>query len=391
MVLVAAARTLGPAGYAEFSVIWGLYFAVLGALVGLQQETTRAVASGRAGAAVEGGARPVIVGLCVGGTTCGALLVSAPAWGRAVLGDQWPMLVLAVGIGAIAYSGQSAAGGVLAGLGRWSGFAWVLTAEAVLRVVMVALAVALGAGLGGFAWATVAGSAAWVLGLSRVGLRKALATRADVAAGAFLRRCLHAMVGAGSSAVIVTGFPVLLAMTTGGPGDARTGVLLAAVTLTRAPLLMPLNAYQGALISRFVSRRHDVLRQVLTSSAVVAAIVLAGAVAATMVGPLLLRLLFGPDFVTSGAMLAVLVVAAGMLGLLTVTSAAVLAAQRHRLYAAGWLLAAAVTAAVLLFPLSLETRTQLALCIGPATGVALHATGLFNSLRRAGPSTRGAP
>ena len=50
------------------------------------------------------------------------------------------------------------------------------------------------------------------------------------------------------------GFPVLLKATSGI--WARTGgVVILAVTLTRAPLLVPLTAMQGNLIAHFVDQR----------------------------------------------------------------------------------------------------------------------------------------
>ena len=50
------------------------------------------------------------------------------------------------------------------------------------------------------------------------------------------------------------GFPVLLKATSGDLGAAG-GVVILAVTLTRAPLLVPLTAMQGNLIAHFVDQR----------------------------------------------------------------------------------------------------------------------------------------
>ena len=55
------------------------------------------------------------------------------------------------------------------------------------------------------------------------------------------------------------GFPVLLKATSGDLG-ATGGVVILAVTLTRAPLLVPLTAMQGNLIAHFVDQRTERLR-----------------------------------------------------------------------------------------------------------------------------------
>ena len=70
----------------------------------------------------------------------------------------------------------------------------------------------------------------------------------------FLRGASHSIAAAGASAILVMGFPVLLKATSGDLG-ATGGVVILAVTLTRAPLLVPLTAMQGNLIAHFVDQR----------------------------------------------------------------------------------------------------------------------------------------
>ena len=64
------------------------------------------------------------------------------------------------------------------------------------------------------------------------------------------------------------GFPVLLKATSGELGAAG-GIVILAVTLTRAPLLVPLTAMQGNLIAYFVDHRSARLRALLLPAAVV--------------------------------------------------------------------------------------------------------------------------
>jgi len=112
---------------------------------------------------------------------------------------------------------------------------------------------------------------------------------------------------------------------------------------------------------------------------------LVGALAAYLVGPALLRLLFGPGYDVSGAILAGLTVAATLLALLTFSGSAVLALGRHASYALGWLVAIAVSAATLLLPIALADRTLLSLVLGPAAGLVAFAVVLAPWLRAVAP------
>ena len=82
----------------------------------------------------------------------------------------------------------------------------------------------------------------------------------------FLRGASHSIAAAGASAILVMGFPVLLKATSGDLG-ATGGVVILAVTLTRAPLLVPLTAMQGNLIAHFVDQRAERLRALLAACA----------------------------------------------------------------------------------------------------------------------------
>ena len=84
----------------------------------------------------------------------------------------------------------------------------------------------------------------------------------------FLRGAAHSIAAAGASAILVMGFPVLLKATSGDLGAAG-GVVILAVTLTRAPLLVPLTAMQGNLIAHFVDQRTHRLPALVAPAAVV--------------------------------------------------------------------------------------------------------------------------
>ena len=191
----------------------------------------------------------------------------------------------------------------------------------------------------------------------------------------FLRGAGHSIAAAGASAILVMGFPVLLKATSGELGAAG-GVVILAVTLTRAPLLVPMTAMQGNLIAYFVDHRNARLRALLAPAAMVGTLGAVGVVAAYLIGPWLLRVAFGPEYQTSGALLAWLTAAAASIALLTLTGAATVAAALHRAYSIGWVGATAAAALLLCLPLDLETRTVVALLCGPLVGIAVHTAAL---------------
>ena len=191
----------------------------------------------------------------------------------------------------------------------------------------------------------------------------------------FLRGAGHSIAAAGASAILVMGFPVLLKATAGELG-ARGGVVILAVTLTRAPLLVPMTAMQGNLIAYFVDHRSARLRALVAPAGIIAGVGAVGVVAAFLVGPWIMRTAFGADYETSGTLLAWLTAAAVSMALLTLTGAAAVAAALHRAYAVGWVAATMTATALLTLPLSLESRTVIALLCGPLIGIAVHLAAL---------------
>ena len=76
-------------------------------------------------------------------------------------------------------------------------------------------------------------------------------------------------------------------------------MVILAVTLTRAPLLVPLTAMQGNLIVSLRRPRARRLRALLAPAALVAGWGTVGVVAAGLLGPWLIRTAFGADYQNS--------------------------------------------------------------------------------------------
>ncbi|WNG81575.1 hypothetical protein C6A86_025960 [Mycobacterium sp. ITM-2016-00316] len=371
-VLYLAARDLDPAGFSLFGVFWGAFGLVSGAANGLLQESTREVRAMRGQHRPAATTRPMRIAAVVGIGSAVLIAVTAPLWSARVFTEDQVLSVVLLSIGLAGFCLHATLLGMLAGVDRWTQYGSLMVTDAAFRVAIAATAFVLGWGLAGFLWATVAGSVAWLILLAlSPATRDAARLTAAGSARTFLTGAFHSVAAAGASAVLIMGFPVLLKATTGELGAAG-GVVILAVTLTRAPLLVPLTAMQGNLIAHFVDQSHRRLRALVVPAVAVTTIGGLGVVAAWSAGPWLLRSAFGPDYQAAGGLLAWFTAGAVAIALLTLTGAAAVAAALHRAYAAGWVGATLAAVALLLLPLDLETRTVIALLCGPIVGIAVH-------------------
>lgn len=380
-VLYLAARDLEPSGFSIFSVFWGAFGLVTGAANGLLQEATREVRSARHRDLTVGPrTHPMRVAAVVGVIAAAVIAGTSPLWSAHVFAESRTLSVLLLSVGLAGFCLHATLLGMLAGVNRWTEYGALMVTDAGIRVAVAAATVVVGWGLVGFLWATVAGALAWLIMLivspaSRMAGR--LLTAGDPMT--FLRGAGHSITAAGASAILVMGFPVLLKATSGDLG-ATGGVVILAVTLTRAPLLVPLTAMQGNLIAHFVDQRQSRLRALVAPAAAVAGIGVVGVLAAGLLGPWLLQVAFGEQYRAGGPLLAWLTAGAVAIAMLTLTGAATVAAALHRAYALGWITATVAAVGLLLLPVELETRTVIALMGAPLVGIAVH----LSALARAG-------
>lgn len=385
-VIYLAARDLAPSGFSVFGVFWGAFGLVTGAAFGLLQETTREVRACSVGGpylevAPAKRTHPLRVAMLIGVASAAVIAGTAPLWSARVFVEARWLSVVLLSVGLAGFCLHTTLLGMLAGINQWTQYGALMVTDAVIRVAIAAATVVLGWHLTGFLWATVGGAVAWLLLLvASPATRAAARLLTPGGTATFLRGAAHSITAAGASAILVMGFPVLLKLTSAELG-AEGGVVILAVTLTRAPLLVPLTAMQGNLIAHFVDERSDRLRALIAPAGIVAAIGAIGVLAAGAVGPWLLRVAFGPQYHASSALLAWLTGAAVAIAMLTLTGAATVAASLHRAYSLGWVGATVASGLLLLLPLSLQTRTVVGLLCGPLVGIGVHLVALSRAGR----------
>jgi O-antigen/teichoic acid export membrane protein len=397
-VLLLAARSLTESQYAGWFVFWSAFGLATGALGGLLQETARAVRAVPAESEARG-ARPIVAGVSSGLVFGGLALATAPLWSGLLFleaagaraGATRPaehgalMLAGLFAIGVCGVAAQAAVGGLLSAAYAWTPFAVLTVLDAAFRLAAAISCAVFGAGPGWFCVAAVAGAGSWLVLLIASPPARALAeARADVPMREFLRRCASAVAAAAASAVLVMGFPVLLKITTPGRLPEGAGALLLAVTLTRAPLLVPLNVFQGALVAWCTDRRNHPWRALGIAAGGVLLAAAASALAAALLGPWLLSTVFHVAWPFGRATLAALTLGAAMIALLTCTGVSCLTTGRGRINAVGWWAATLASLALLLVPAlpqeQIDLRVCLALLIGPLVGMAVHLSALRSRL-----------
>lgn len=407
LVTMIAQRALNGSELTEFLLFWAALFTVTGIITGIQPEITRAVGTARTRAvadralanraasggvaSTEGsapqGARVVTVTAALGAIAGALVLVSSPLWAGQQIPHSAAVGVTVMAVGVFLYALQATMSGVTAGEDRWYLFAAVGGLESAGRLILMLAAALMIPSLAGLEVATVVPMGLWlILAFVTVSGRRLWVARADVPAGRLITNILWSFLSSAAAAVLMMGFPnVLKASGAAESEPVVLGTLILAISITRSPIMIPLQAFQGVAVSAFLKQRHRPVAAFIKPAAAVVAVGAMGALAAYLVGPLLFRLIYPPtagaesayEAAASGITLGALVFASALLALMTLSGNMALAVNQHRIYLAGWVVAAAVTLSLaFLVPAPLVPRAIVALAVGPVCGFVVHMVGV---------------
>lgn len=407
VVTMIAQRALNGSELTEFLLFWAALFTVTGIITGIQPEITRAVGTARTRAvadralanraasgrtvSAEGsapqGARVVTVATALGAIASALVLVSSPLWAGHQIPHSAAVGVTVMAVGVFLYALQATMSGVTAGEDRWYLFAAVGGLESAGRLILMLAAALMIPSLAGLEVATVIPMGLWlILALVTFSGRRLWGARADVPAGRLTVNILWSFLSSAAAAMLMMGFPnVLKASGAAESEPVVLGTLILAISITRSPIMIPLQAFQGVAVSAFLKQRHRPVAAFIKPAAAVVAVGAVGALAAYLVGPLLFRLIYPPaagaesayEAAASGITLGALVFASALLALMTLSGNMALAVNQHRIYLAGWVVAAAVTLSLaFLIPAPLVPRAIVALAVGPVCGFVVHMVGV---------------
>jgi len=407
LVTMIAQRALNGSELTEFLLFWAALFTVTGIITGIQPEITRAVGTARTRAvadralanraasggvaSTEGsapqGARVVTVTAALGAIAGALVLVSSPLWAGQQIPHSAAVGVTVMAVGVFLYALQATMSGVTAGEDRWYLFAAVGGLESAGRLILMLAAALMIPSLAGLEVATVVPMGLWlILAFVTVSGRRLWVARADVPARRLSLNILWSFLSSAAAAVLMMGFPnVLKASGAAESEPVVLGTLILAISITRSPIMIPLQAFVGVAVSAFLKQRHRPVAAFIKPAAAVVAVGAMGALAAYLVGPLLFRLIYPPtagaesayEAAASGITLGALVFASALLALMTLSGNMALAVNQHRIYLAGWVVAAAVTLSLaFLVPAPLVPRAIVALAVGPVCGFVVHMVGV---------------
>ncbi|UEB89973.1 hypothetical protein [Dermabacter jinjuensis] len=381
-----ANRYLEPGEVTQFLLVWALVFALFNIVTGVQTEATRGVGNVQIhGAAPK--SRALFAPLVLGVLISVAILTTYSYWGPST---EIPTWLLAIGVGLyVLHFGMV---GVLAGRERWYAFAILNGGEATIRLASLIVAgIAIGT-LFSLELTILFPVALWwlILGVVARDGRQALRSFTEVSFSRSMRNSLFAMGSSAAGAVLINGFPLILAASEQAPRESHTyvamGALILAVSICRSPIMIPLQAFTGVAISAFLKQRHQPLRALGKPALLITVIGAVGGIAAAIIGPSLFLLIYPPKpgaelayaDIAQGWVLGLLTFGSVFMALLTLSGAAVLALDSHRVFLLGWVVAALVTVAILfIVPLPLTPRVLFALYIGPMFGCIAHLLGLL--------------
>lgn len=366
------------ASYVTFSVLWSAVYLCVSAMSGVQQEVTRASHPSTTHApntVLRSFTITAAVVIVIVGVVLGFVLASSVLPGSALA------LAAALCVALAGYLLVAVLSGVMYGLSLWRAVAMLTILDAVIRAVVLTIAFALQ-----MSSVVIAFGIAFPFGLTAaivwIAVRKRVVGNfaLDVAFPTLARNVTSTVGAAICMGAMISGLPLLIGLTGSTEDPSVIGAVILAITLSRAPIVVPVIALQSFLISAVFRERSGVDRKTVARLLLLAggAIAVLAALAA-FVGPPIIALVSAGKFQIDAIMMAVIVISAGLVAMMCISGPALVAARHHVGNLAGWVLAAVLTVICLLLPLELHVKVGIALIFPIVVGFTVH---LFALLTR---------
>lgn len=341
-----------------------------GAVGGTQQEIARAThpsTGGRPGAlrpfALFAVAAVVLLGIVSSIFLAPSAFAAAPV-----------PLSIAFVLGLIGYVLTSVVTGILYGVGRPDIVGAMISVDAALRGLAVVVGLLLQAPptLLAFGIALPFGASVAIVWLVVRG-RIARGYRVDASTGTLLMNALRTVGASAAVGVMVAGLPLLLSVLLTDASAPALAALILVITVTRAPLIIPIMALQSYLVVHFRGFAGDIRRRLLLLVGGLVVVGVLAMMAGLLLGAPVIGLISRGRYEVDEWTVAVVIGSAALIGMMCVTSAALIARSQHNAFLIGWVVAALLTIAMLAWlPGEPVVRALIALCAPPALGLGIH-------------------
>lgn len=382
LVLWFSVRRLEPLDYAVFATFWSALYFMVGSLAGFQQEVTRASKPTSRQVTITGGSHQgssfKLAVFASGAVIALGLLVSVATavFGLNASQQSLSRSIIPITIALAGYVIVAVIAGSLYGLSKWLLLALMVLGDAVLRLVFVIWVLTTSANVDALMWAasipfglTIVLLAPWL----RKTLRGNVVT--DVPLARLWRNSFQAVLAAVGMSLIVSGFPLILSISSDSTSVDIVSQAMFIVTLARAPFVIVAISLQSLLLVRIKSASNPIAfmtRLGLIFLGIAAILIPIG----LFISESLLEWLIGAPSLLSPWLMTTIVLSGVLLAYLVITGVAVLARSQHVRYATGWAVAAILTIVTLVMPLEFEVRVMSALLIPPLVGISIHLSGL---------------
>lgn len=369
-------REVGPAQYAQFAIFWSALYLIIGGLSGIQQEVTRGSSTRRIiGRSTTPVARTFTV-LAAALITI-LILATAPLWSIGVFGASWMNFSLPLALGAGSYVVVAVISGSLYGVSNWMLLALSISLDAIIRLVLVSISSLFMPELKYLTWAVVIPFFLVPLLLLHL-LFRALKNKVtlDVGLRELSWNSARTVLAAMTTALIVSGYPLLLGLTASNIEASLMGELIFVITITRAPLIVIFTALQSFFLIRFKVPVMEMRKNLFLILAVVMGITVLVSIISGFIGVEAFQLITNREMSVSGLFISLLVISSGIIACLSVTGAALLSRSKHSYYLFGWVCAGVLTVMILMLPVSTTDKVELSLIAPPLLGLVVHILGI---------------
>lgn len=384
---VLAARGLGQERFSALAVLWAAVFlAAPGLFLPLEQEVSRTVAARRARG--EGASAVVrqagIIGAILLVVVVAGTLAALPAV-YDLFFDEQVLLLVGFLLALVGYCGAHLVRGLLAGEGRFDGYAAYFAAEGVLRIAIGVAFLVIGVSTAGPYGLTV-GIVPFVAVAVALSRQRNLVTEGPPSRTGEITASLGALLsGSLLTALLLNAGPLAIELLATPEESAEAGRFLAGLLIARIPLFL-FQAVQASLLPKLAllaGGQHwadfrAALRKLLIA---VGGLGVVATLTAWSIGPAVVRLTFGERFALGNRDLALLALFSAVFMVAVTLGQTLIALSAPARMALGWAAGVAVFAAVTALGNDLYLRVELGLVVGTTVVAAVLAATVALRLR----------